>query len=344
MVDGKGVPGAASFCKIDRRIVVRIVLIEYRLEPNMTELQASKTGPSSSAKTAVGRLFVLELSGDRIHSMNVDGSNRKTIVTDCHLPDGIVVAAKAGHIYWTNMGVPNLDDGSIERADLDGGNRTVIVPQGVTHTPKQIHLDNGSGKLYWCDREGMRVMRVNLDGSQVETLVETGRGDADRRDQTRWCVGITIDPVRKQIYWTQKGADNGEQGRLLRAGLDIPKGETATNRSDIEVFFDNLPEPIDLELDLKNRVLYWTDRGDPPRGNTVNRAPMDSDVRDRPTPEIIFTHLMEGIGIALDRKGDRMFITDFGGNVFSAKLDGSDPKVLLVAQGNLTGIAYGEIS
>ena len=37
----------------------------------------------------------------------------------------------AGHIYWTNMGpVPNLNDGSIERADLDGKNRRVIVPQG----------------------------------------------------------------------------------------------------------------------------------------------------------------------------------------------------------------------
>ena len=121
-------------------------------------------------------------------------------------------------------------------------------------------------------------------------------------------------------------------------------GQTASDRADIELLYDGLPEPIDLELDLKNRVMYWTDRGDPPRGNTVNRAPMDSDPRDRPAPEIIFTHLMEGIGIALDRKGGRMFITDFGGNVFSAKLDGSDPKVLLVAQGNLTGIAYGEIS
>ena len=41
-------------------------------------------------------------------------------------------------------------------------------------------------------------------------------------------------------------------------GIEIPKGETAAKRSDIEVFFDHLPEPIDLELDLKNRVLYWT--------------------------------------------------------------------------------------
>jgi hypothetical protein len=70
---------------------------------------------------------VLELSGDRIHSMNADCSDRKTIVTDCHLPDGIVVDAEAGHIYWTNMGIPNLDDGSIERAYLSGGNCRVIV-------------------------------------------------------------------------------------------------------------------------------------------------------------------------------------------------------------------------
>src|SRR5215813_3478933 len=266
----------------------------------------SRSKPKSPRKAADGRLFVLELNAGRIHSMNPDGSDRKVIITDGRLPDGIAVDVKAGHIYWTNMGNPSINDGSIERADLDGSNRRIIVRPGDTFTPKQIHLDKANGKLYWCDREGMRVMRANLDGSQVETLVETGRGDADRRDQNRWCVGITIDPVRKQIYWTQKGPDNGGQGRILRAGIDIPKGETAANRSDIEVFFDRLPEPIDLELDLENRVLYWTDRGDPPRGNTVNRVSIEGAVRDR-VPEILVTHLMEGIGIALDVPGDRMF-------------------------------------
>src|SRR6202051_3291018 len=208
----------------------------------MTELQATKTGLSSSAKTAVGRLFVLQLSGDRIHSMDLDGSDRKTIVSDCHLPDGIVVDAKAGHIYWTNMGIPNLNDGSIERADINGKNRKTIVAQGATHTPKQIILDKKRGKLYWCDREGMRVMRCNLDGSKLETLIETGRGEADSRDATRWCVGLTIDPKRGHIYWTQKGPDNAGLGRLFRANVEIPAGQTAANRSDIEVFFDHLPE------------------------------------------------------------------------------------------------------
>src|SRR5579864_5759853 len=153
-----------------------------------------KSSRSAAASGAIPRLFVLELNAGCIHVMNTDGSDRKTIVTRCHLPDGIVVDVEAGHIYWTNMGVPNLDDGSIERADLDGRNRKMIVPQGVTHTPKQIHLDKESGKLYWCDREGMRVMRANLDGSQVETLVDTSEGDPrPGKIIKKWCVGIALD-------------------------------------------------------------------------------------------------------------------------------------------------------
>lgn len=307
----------------------------------MTDTTNSKSKPKSARKGVIGRLFMLEVSGGRIHAMNPDGSERKVIVSDCRLPDGIAIDVESGHIYWTNMGsTPSVNDGSIERADIDGKNRRVIVPQGATYTPKQIQLDKENGKLYWCDREGMRVMRCSLDGSGLETLVETGRGDADRRDQTRWCVGITIDHMRNHLYWTQKGPENGEQGRIFRAGLEIPAGESAARRSDIELFFDRLPEPIDLELDLRNRFLYWTDRGDPPRGNTVNRASIDNKPK---APEILLAHLMEGIGIALDVPGDRMFVTDFAGSMYSARLDGSDEVNFLFGQGNLTGIAYVEI-
>jgi hypothetical protein len=306
----------------------------------MARSQTSTSTRTAERSAAGGRLFVLDVSasGRQIFSINPDGTDKRVLVAGAPLPDGVVVDAEAGHIYWTNMVNPSVDNGYIERADLDGGNRRVIVPPGVTWTPKQIHLEKASGKLYWCDREGMRVMRANLDGSQVETLVQTGEGDADRRDQTRWCVGITIDPKRGQIYWTQKGPDNAEKGRLCRAGIEIPKGQTAANRTDIEVLYDHLPEPIDLELDLDHRVLYMTDRGDPPRGNTVSRFSIDAPSGQ--TPEIVFTHLMEGIGIALDVPGDRMFITDFAGSIYAAKLDGSDKHVLLFGQGNLTGIAY----
>ena len=49
---------------------------------------------------------------------------------------------------------------------------------------------------------------------------------------------------------------------------------------------------------------------------------------------------MEGIGIALDVAGGRLFASDFGGSVYSANLDGSNRKTLLVAEGNLSGMAY----
>ena len=310
-------------------------------EINVSEAVAPKSTSRSAAESAVGRLFLLELSGGRIHSMSPDGSDRKVIVTDAHLPDGVAVDTADRHIYWTNMGTSlSANDGSIERADFDGQRRRVIVPAGATFTPKQIQLDKTNGKLYWCDREGMRVMRCNLDGSQIETLVETGHGDVDRRDQTRWCVGIAIDSKGGQIYWSQKGPDNGELGRIFRAGIDLPSRESPDERTDIEVFFDRLPEPIDLELDTENRVLYWTDRGDPPRGNTVNRASIDAKPQ---APEIVLAHLMEGIGIALDIPRGRMFVTDLAGSLYVARLDGSKERTLLYAQGNLTGVAYAEL-
>jgi len=285
---------------------------------------------------------VLDLSGGRIFTVNPDGSDKKIIVTDCRLPDGVVVDGEAGHIYWTNMGVPSRNDGSIERADLDGRNRKTIVPEGGTFTPKQLHFDKENRKLYWCDREGMRVMRCNLDGSQVETLVDSSKGDArPGEDQTKWCVGITVDPKRGKFYWTQKGTDKGGVGRIFRANLEMPKGQNASNRTDIEMLFDKLPEPIDLELDVDNGFLYWTDRGDPPRGNTVNRAAVDA--KPGRAPEVLVTHLMEGIGITLDLKSDRMFATDLAGSVYAARLNGSEKRPLLFGQGNLTGIAFAEI-
>jgi len=305
----------------------------------VTKPDISPSTPAS-VQALKGRLFVLDLSGARVFTLNADGSDAKTIVTGGRHPDGIVVDAEAGHIYWTNMGVPNLNDGSIERADLDGRNRKTIIPEGATFTPKQLHLEKRSGKLYWSDREGMRVMRANLDGSQIETLVQTGSGAADRSNQENWCVGIAVDPDRGHIYWTQKGGDDANRGRILRANLEIPAGQTAANRRDITVLFDGLPEPIDLELDLTSRVLYWTDRGDPPRGNTVNRSPIDGP----PNQEIVLNHLMEGIGIALDVRNQRMFVTDLGGSIYSAGFNGSNERVLLYAQGNLSGIAYSEIS
>ena len=103
--------------------------------------------------TITGRLFFLDNAGGRVVSANPDGSDLKVIVEGLRgHPDGIVVDVQHGQVYWTNMGEVTsvggtsapINDGSIERADIDGRNLTTIVPVGGAFTPKQLKIDTVS--------------------------------------------------------------------------------------------------------------------------------------------------------------------------------------------------------
>ena len=101
----------------------------------------SKNAEAKNAPTS-SRLFFLNLSGGRILSANPDGSDLKTIINEGRrLPDGLALDIPNGHIYWTNMGDPNRNDGSIMRSDLNGKDMITIVPPGGTFTPKQLQLE-----------------------------------------------------------------------------------------------------------------------------------------------------------------------------------------------------------
>jgi len=119
----------------------------------------------------------------------------------------------------------------------------------------------------------------------------------------------------------------------------MPAGMSPRHRSDITLLFDALPEPIDLEWDAKNSLLYWTDRGDPPRGNTLNRCRIVNGVAQ--TPEILLSGLDEGIGLALDEASGEVYVSDLGGFVRVASVDRPvEPRLLLSGRGALTGIAF----
>src|ERR1700721_2677944 len=183
--------------------------IRYMSAIASTSIDAeAKNAPSS------GRLFFLNLSAGRILSANPDGSDLKAIVNEGRkLPDGLALDVVAGHIYWTNMGDPKRNDGSIMRSDLNGKNMITIIPPGGTFTPKQLHLEKRSGKLYWSDREGMRVMRANVDGSEIETLMDTSLGDSrPGSDPTKWGVGVGGAPEGGNFFWRRRGGDHSGWG------------------------------------------------------------------------------------------------------------------------------------
>lgn len=292
------------------------------------------------------RMIVLEPGADRIFTCDGNGENITILRNDARkFPDGLVIDPATREIYGTQMGkVDTKDasaygyDGEIWRMDADGTNPQLLIGDGAIRTPKQITADFTNRKLYWCDREGMRVMRADFDGANIETLVETGRRPEDETDQARWCVGIAVDPERRQIYWTQKGHPDSGEGSIRRAGYDLPAGEMPANRSDIEVLFKDLPEPIDLDLDLEHGVLWWTDRGDRKGGNSVCRAEIAPDRRVSRDHKVVMTHVHETIGVVIFHDEGYIFSTSLTGELFRARIDGSE-LVQIGSFGQLTGIA-----
>lgn len=274
----------------------------------------------------------------KILEKNANGAVR-TIVANQSLPDGIDVSRSTGRMFWTNMGRhTSTYDGSVHSAKLDGTDIQTLIPAGGVHTPKQLVVDESHKKVYFCDREGMGVHRIDFDGKNHEILVQ--RGDArtsDKEDMTRWCVGIAVDSQAGKIYWTQKGPSKAGKGRIFRANLDIPAGETASNRSDIELLFEGLPEPIDLDLDVESQVLYWTDRGEHPTGSSLNRAPVGSKTKAG-KPNIVARHFHEPIGLKLDLARQQVYVTDLGGCVYTVSVDGSEKKTIHSDSGCYTGI------
>lgn len=184
----------------------------------------------------------------RVLELDIRTGKAKTIVATQRMPDGVDFSELAGRLFWTNIGSSLATrDGSVMSSRLDGTDVVTLIPEEVgLHTPKQLVVVESQRKLYFCDREACRVYRCGWDGQGLEVLVQ--RTPQQPADKTQWCVGVCVDEQAGKIYWTQKGPSKGGLGRIFRAGIEMPAGETAADRSDIELILDGLLEPVDLKI------------------------------------------------------------------------------------------------
>lgn len=322
------------------------------LYPSLTRSSPAKETPSHP-QSAAKDIYLLDVGlgsnsrdvsqvhhNGKILRLNLATQRLTPVVVGQNLPDGIDVSLSTQRIFWTNMGRSTAScDGSVWSANLDGSDVKCLVPQGKVHTPKQIAALESRQEIYFSDREGTSIHRCKFDGSKHEILLQrpTDKSTSLFNQMRSWCVGIAIDDERRLMYWSQKGPSKGGRGRIYRANLDVPAGETSVNRSDIEMMWDDLPEPIDLEIDSESQTLYWTDRGEHPSGCALYRAYVGGERIDF-QKVILARHFHEPIGLKLDKVNNIVYVADLGGSLYSVSLDDGLKVELVRNDGCYTGI------
>jgi DNA-binding beta-propeller fold protein YncE len=151
----------------------------------------------------------------------------------------------------------------------------------------------GREKLYWSDRVANTIRRANLDGSQVETLV-------DGMDEVR---GVAVDWQRHMLYWADNGAN-----KIQRSLLDGSHVE--------DLVTQGLGFPAGIALDVAGNKMYWADA----QASRIQRANLDgSGVED------VVTGLSNPYFVTVDSQNGHLYWSDYGTDkIQRADLDGSN--------------------
>ena len=89
-------------------------------------------------------------------------------------------------MYWTDWG----KHPKIERADLDGGNRRVLVNQSI-FWPNGLCIDYEEDKLYWVDAKLDKIVVMDMDGNNQRILLSKNLPHV---------FGFTL--LGDRLYWT----------------------------------------------------------------------------------------------------------------------------------------------
>ena len=212
----------------------------------------------------------LGLAG-RVMRANLDGSDMETLLELDVAPGAIGLRLDSedragGEMYWLNRfpkeglsshgGGPgtiyllNRNLWDIRRANLDGSDEQVLVTGLESGT--DLAIDGTDGKLYWTgfSMRGLSgtVLRANLDGSQIETVLDR-LGEFSAR--------IALEPSAGKMYLGYRSTVHtlGDEGGggwsvMMRSDLD---------GSEQEYFHSTEDYFLDLALDSAAGVIYWSD-------------------------------------------------------------------------------------
>ena len=181
-------------------------------------------------------------------------------------------------------------------------------------TANYFEIDPRNQKLYWTDQFLGKVVRSDLDGSNVEDVVTQGQGTP---------LGLSLDVDAGKMYWV-----DDELFRIARSNLDGSEIETITR-----------VRATSIAVDPGNEKLYWIGEG---QGPFVRRSNLDgSEVEDILTGSDGITSPTQWVDIKLDLTANKVYVAALN-HIYRANLDGSLFEELIDRSGGARGFSIDE--
>lgn len=300
------------------------------------------------------KIYWCDAKTDRIEMANVDGSDRKVIISQI-LPHPFGLSILGEYIYWTDW-----EENTVERANkITGENRRVLVghleglmsvqatrtrPTASWHNECSSPNNNGGcshlclatpeGKKCACPN-GYELAEVGgLECILPEAfLLYVHKGDIGRTSLTASSNNGYVLPIRDI---TDASAIDGDfhQGRIYWTDVEEKSiSRSYVNGSGIETLVEfGLDFPDGIAVDWMAHNIYWTDKG----LNRIEVARCDGSSRR----VLLWDNLFIPASIALDPSKGMMYWSSWGETplIEAANLDGSKRKVFVRDVGKANGL------
>ncbi|MEM7312279.1 MAG: DUF4347 domain-containing protein, partial [Planctomycetota bacterium] len=241
---------------------------------------------------------------------------------------GSVSAIDDGVIYWSS------GDGTISRGNPSLGTSQTIL-DGL-QSPVGLTIDSVNGKLYWTDTDTDTVHRSNLDGTSVETILNS-------TDFNGSPAGLQVDTLRGRLYIVDNDA-SGNGDRILASDLDgsnlsVVVADAGTYPADITVdhvnefiywgdpiddviyranldgsnpitIVDGAQGPVALDIDFQNQLLYWTDNAIV-GADVLRRMDLETGVVE------MTSNITNPLGVSYDNVSQNLYWTEEGGEIIA---------------------------